>query len=193
MSDLTATQVLGAVTEGLLAGGFGQVTDTEDQAGTPIRVFEDAHSVLAVAVYDSWAILSDRWSSAQGVLVELMSAHFTRTEPKAWEGYLILLTTDDLVSDPLELDRIRRDTTRVRKIVATGDEVMSLSSVMDVLLPVLPLKLDAIAGTTEPILSRLPELLAPFGVARDLTQEVVEAFEHNRSPMEAVWSWRQSQ
>jgi hypothetical protein len=192
MSDLTSTQVVGAVTEGLVAGGFRLITEAEDQAGTQVRVFEDPHSVVAAAVYDSWKILSDRWSSAQGLLVELMSAHFARTEPKAWDGYLILLTTEDVVGEALAIDRVRRDTTRVRKIVATGDDLNTIGAVTDVLLPVLPLRLERISGSNERVLGRLVDLLEPFGVDRDLTSQVVNAFEHNRSPMEAIWFWRQS-
>lgn len=193
MTPLTSSQILGAVTERLAAGGYQQVADTEDGAGTQVRVFEDARSVVAVAIYDSWLTLDQRWPMAQGLLVELMSAHLARSEPKAWEGYLILLTTDEPIDDALAVDRVRRDTSRVRKIVATGADLLTLGAVNDSLLAVLPLELGAVTDGSERILDRLPELLAPFGVDRELARRVVGAFEDNRSPMEEIWTWRRAQ
>lgn len=193
MTTLTMAQILGAVSERLAAGGYVQVADIEDGAGTPVRVFEDAQTVVAVAVYETWLKLDQRWPMAQGLLVELMSAHLSRSEPKSWEGYLILLTVDEPMGDPMAVDRVRRDTSRVRKLVATGADLATLGAVNDTLLAILPLEIDGATKDSERILDRLPELLTPFGVDRGLTERVVHAFEENRNPMEEIWVWRQSQ
>ena len=67
--------------------------------------------------------MSAGWLQAQAALVDLISAFFHRSDAKAWEGYLVLLTPSVLPHDAaLEVTEIRRNTTHVRKLVATGDE-----------------------------------------------------------------------
>ncbi len=193
MPELSLTQLMAASAERLRAGGFSVVADDEDELGTAIRVFEDPLSVVGIATFPTWQKLEAGWPSSQGFLVELMSSRLARSEPKSWEGYLVLMTTDDVMEDQLSVDRIRRDTSRLRKIVATGSELQTLAGVEDVLLPVLPLDIGGLTGKEEPILGRLPRLLAEHGVDENLGREVVEAFEQNRSPLEAVWQWRQHQ
>lgn len=190
---LTGLQVLIAASEELNAGGYRAAVEMEDTAGTPVRFFEDEYSIVALAFYDSWQALSEQWPSAQGLVVEVMSTHLNRSEAKSWEGYLVLLTTDEPVDDPTAVDRIRRDTSRLRKLVVTGKEITGLESVAAALLPVLPLSISAETAEAESVLDRLPDLMAAEGVDREMTRGVVRAFEGNKSPMEAIWQWRQSQ
>lgn len=192
MDAPTATQVLGAATELLVANGFVSAHEIELESGQPLRIFEDRLSVVGLVYFDTWRALEDNWVGAQGALVELMSSGLTRSDPKSWEGYLLLFTPDE-PTDALALDRIRRDTTRLRKLVTTGSELRSITEVSSALLPVLPLTLSDRPLEGGRILDRLPELLATSGTSPELTRLVVEAFEENRSPMEEIWNWRQEQ
>ena len=192
MDAPTATQVLGAATELLVANGFVSGQEVELESGQLLRVFEDRLSVVGLVYFDTWQALEDNWVGAQGALVELMSSGLTRSDPKSWEGYLLLFTPDEPTS-AMRLDHIRRDTTRLRKLVTAGSELRSISGVSDALLPVLPLALNDRAAEAGRILDRLPELLAGSGTSPELTRLVVAAFEENRSPMEEIWKWRQAQ
>ena len=190
MDPLTSTQVLGTASELLVASGFVAVREVELDSGQPLRVFEDSLSIVGLVYFDTWLGLESGWIVAQGALVELMTSDLARSDPKSWEGYLMLFTGDE-PPDALAIDRIRRDTTRLRKLVTTGSELQVLAGVPDAMLPVLPLILDGPAIEAGRILDRLPELLAPSGVDQQLTRAAVRAFEENRSPMEEIWKWRQ--
>jgi hypothetical protein len=192
MDAPTATQVLGAATELLVANGFASAQEVELDSGQLLRIFEDQLSVVGLVYFETWRALEDNWVGAQGGLVELMSSGLSRSDPKSWEGYLLLFTPGE-PTEALAVDRIRRDTTRLRKLVTTGSELRSIAGVSAALLPVLPLALNNRATESGRILDRLPELLAASGTSRELTQLVVVAFEENRSPMEEIWKWRQAQ
>jgi hypothetical protein len=187
MEQLSGSTAMAVAAARLESAGFRSAVELEDASGTTVRVFEDRLSIVALSVYGSWANLEERWTAAQGLLVELMSEHLGRREPKSWEGYLVLLTTDRSVDDQLAADRIRRDTTRVRKLVATGHELTSVSAVEDALLPVLPLELGSLVAGGDQILGRMPELLREQGADEGLAKAVVDAFRANRSPMDAIW------
>lgn len=192
MDAPTGTQVIGAATELLLEHGFLSTGELETPNGHTVRTFEDQLSIVGITFFDTWRALEMNWPEAQGAVVELMSTRLTRSDPKSWEGYLLLLTTDEAL-DSLALDKIRRDTTRLRKLVTTGSELRSIASVRTALLPVLPLELDGSRGEGGRILDRLPQLLAPTGIDPELTRRVVLAFDENRSPMEEIWNWRRTQ
>ena len=190
MHRLSVSQLMAASAKRLQASNFHFVTDAEDEFGTSVRVFEGPLSIVGVAVFETWPQLETGWPAAQGRLVEIMSLNLVRAEPKAWEGYLVLLTSDDLLVDQLSLDRIRRDTSRLRKIVATGSDLGSLAAVDEVLLPILPIEFHSIHLETEGIINRLPMLLANHGIDEQLAVEVIEAYADHRSMVEAVWQWR---
>ncbi len=189
MSELTAAEVLGAVSGRLLRAGFQIGPELALGVGEQVRCFEDDVSIVGVAQFRSWSTLRASWLDAQSVLVDLLSERLDRSDPKAWEGYLVLLTLDRALN-PSEVDDIRRDTTRLRKIVATGDDLTTVSQVDDALLPVLPLSGGVLRHDAGGILDRLPGLLAEKGVDEDLTLRVVEAFDNDRPLMEAVSQWR---
>jgi hypothetical protein len=192
MDAPTGTQIVGAATELLVGHGFSSMGEIETPSGSIIRTFEDRLSVVGIAYFATWQGLDAGWIEAQGALVELMSDRLTRSDPKAWEGYLLLFTSD-LAPDALAVDRVRRDTTRLRKLVTTGSELKSIAGVGDALLPVLPLELDGGTSDAERILDRLPQLLEPSGIDPGLARRVVIAYEANRSPMEEIWNWRSEQ
>jgi hypothetical protein len=192
MSDLTAVEVLGAVSGRLTRAGFQVGPELGLRVGEQLRCFEDEVSIVGVAQFRSWSTLRDSWLDAQSVLVDLLSDRLDRGDPKAWEGYLVLLTVDQPPSSA-EVDEIRRDTTRLRKIVATGEDLTSVSQVEDALLPVLPLSGGVLRHSTGSILDRLPGLLSGKGIDEVLTQRVLAAFENDRPLMEAVAEWRAAQ
>lgn len=192
MDAPTGTQVVGAATEILVENKFEATGELETPNGYIVRTFEDPFSVVGVAYFETWLALETHWVEAQGALVELMSSRLTRSDPKSWEGYLLLFTSDE-APDALAIDRVRRDTTRLRKLVTTGAEMQSILGLADALLPVLPLELSGGSNEAGRILDRLPQLLAPGGIDAELTRRVVAAFDGNRSPMEEIWKWRRSQ
>lgn len=191
MDAPTGTQILGAATELLLENGFNSTRELETPSGHVIRTFEDPLSVVGVVFFETWRALDSGWIEAQGAVVEFMSSRLTRSDPKSWEGYLLLFTSGE-APDALAVDRVRRDTTRLRKLVTTGSELHSIVGVADALLPVLPLEFEDGADHAGRILDRLSQLLAPSGIDPELTRRVVVAFDENRSPMEEIWHWRKS-
>lgn len=192
MDRPTGTQIMGAATETLVQNGYSSIGEIETPSGDVLRTFEDQLSVVGVAYFDTWRALDAGWIEAQGALVEFMSVGLTRSDPKAWEGYLILFTSDE-APHALAVDKVRRDTTRLRKLVTTGSELQTIVGVSDALLPVLPLKLADGGSEAVRILDRLPQLLEPSGINPGLTRRVVTAFDDNRSPMEEIWNWRREQ
>lgn len=192
MARPTAVEVLGASTERLLAAGFSPVEEVTLGSGEVLRCFEDSVSIVGLVEFATWTVLDGRWLDAQSALVALLSERLSRNDPKAWEGYLLLFTLDDPPS-AAALDVIRRDTTRLRKIVTTGAELEYLSDVERALLPVLPLSAARFESSKGRVLDRLPELLAETGIDQELVRRVVGAFDENRSPMEEIWAWRQTE
>lgn len=142
---------------------------------------EDKYGVVAVVIYDTWRDLARGWREAQAHVVELISERLTRLERKAWDGYLVLLTPALAAEEEATVHEIRYDTSRVRKIVATGEEIRSLSDIERTLLPLLPLSQEPVElGEEGSPLDVLPERLAAHGVAPELVAVAVDAFKQRR-------------
>ncbi len=172
-------------------GGYKVVREAEETLGIPSErgfLAEDKYGVVAVAVYETWKDLSAGWPETQSALVAVISREFTRAEAKAWEGYLVLLTPASLGPEAREeADRIRYDTSRIRKLVASGEDLTTLSDVDRVLLPLLPLEPAEVAMEDESsLLGSLPELLAQQGIGRDAADGVVGAFRRREPLLEAL-------
>jgi hypothetical protein len=142
---------------------------------------EDKYGVVVLVVYDTWRDLAHRWRTAQARAVDVISERFTRLDPKAWDGYLVLLTPALVGNEDATVHEIRYDTSRIRKIVATGEEIRSLSGIERTLLPLLPLARDTVdlEDGASP-LDELPERLEEQGIARDLFEAAVDAFKAHR-------------
>ena len=137
--------------------------------------------------------MSDGWHLAQGQLVEAITGSVHQREPKAWEGYLVLSTPGLLPpGDELVVSDMRNDTNRVRKIVATGEEVSGLQQVHDVLLPLLPLTLEGIDDSSGGVLEMLTEMLTEHGISPETSRTVVQAFTQNESILERLHARRTS-
>ena len=169
--------------------GFEQGSPLNLASDGEVRIFEDVRSVVGVAYFRSWKSLEAEWSEAQAVFVDRISSRFKRSEAKAWDGYLVLMTVDSASSESVAV--IRRDTSRVRKLVATGTELTSIEAVTEILLPVLPLDLGGASSSPSSLLERLPQMVERRGVHPDVASAAISAFEENRSPMEGIAALRE--
>lgn len=185
---MTRTELLAATTEELEEANYQRVRIEDapwDESNG--RAFEDQFGVVGVFVFETWENLKRTWPDAQGLLVELISSHLPRHRPKAWEGYLVLLTPGQPPSDERRLvDHIRYDTNRVRKVVATGDSLTSVGDVRQALLPLLPVEPRPPELELEDPLPLLPEILASHGVSDFVAEALVHAFVEGRLLMEAI-------
>jgi hypothetical protein len=189
-TGLTATNLLAAAERALIDGGYQRVP--ESVLGTwsrdSVRVFEDPYCIAAVAVYETWNELSVGWIQLQEALVELISKFWSRSDAKAWDGYLVLLTPAAPASR-LDADAIRYNTSRVRKLLASGDEVRLLADVTRVLAPLLPLE-PALGPSEETALALLPRLLGQHGIDEDAVRALIAAFERRDLLVEALHARR---
>ena len=181
-TPFTVTTLVAAATEVLEDAGFKAVhpSTTSDWRATATRVYEDAYSVVCVAVYETWKDLSGRWVEDQATLVNLISEYFARTEAKAWDGYLVLLTPSVVQeTDRLNATSIQRNTLHLRKLFADGEGLESIEDVRRTLLPLLPLEeYDALEPRN--VLDTLPSLLEKHGVNKDAVQVAIAAYREQR-------------
>jgi hypothetical protein len=176
---LTSTDILAAASEALVLGGYRRIADSvSGKIAGSARIFEDPYSVVQLVVYETWTDLETNWTDAQGVLVELISKYVVSTEPKAWDGYLVLLTPSILPTAAREQAiQIKNNFNRVRKFLATGDELKTTSDVERLLLPLLPLAGEVPRGDqSSRVLDFLPEILSKRGIDRAAVETLVTAF-----------------
>jgi hypothetical protein len=188
MMQFSSTTLLAAATELLAESGFRSVTaESSSRWGSSnVRLFEDPYCLAAVVVYDTWQELLERWPDAQAAVVDIVSARLGKSEPKSWDVYLVLLTAafaDTLAAR--ELNAIRYDTTRVRKLISTGEELTTLDDVKRTILPLLPVSPVSLEPPRD-ILEQLVDALADRGVDRDDVSRVVDAFSKNEALMPAL-------
>lgn len=186
---LNQSQSVGEATRLLREGGFQQADSIEIQPNVELRVFEDARSIVGVVFFRSWHQLSSHWLTAQAALVDRISSRFRRGEAKSWDGYLVLLTSDRAPTAEA-VTEVRRDTSRLRKLIGSGADLVSLESIADVLLPVLPLQLDGSETVESSLLDRIPAMLEAYDVDPVLAAAAIASFEANRTPMEGISDWR---
>jgi hypothetical protein len=185
-TPLTSSQVLATATTALVEGGYSLIPLPSSWTGN-VRLFEDEYGIVALSLFDTWRELLETWNVAQGLMVDLISEHLSRPEPKAWEGYLVLLTTAPVTaSERNDVASIQRDTSRVRKLVITGSEVETLDDVRTALLPLLPLDFAGPATSQEGLMDQLPQMLADAQVSESDVRSVVDAFTHNESIVERL-------
>jgi hypothetical protein len=183
---LSASVVLTVAEEVFIANGF-RVTRNVSGSSLPIDrtlLAEDEYSVVAVLTFDTWTQLMREWADAQAELTGLMAKGLAKSTPKAWDGYLVLMC---LASAPSasEVAGIERDTTRLRKIIATADAIRTTSDVMRILDPFLPIPIPDLATVDSDVLSTLPELLASE-VPKKAVEVVIKAFREMQPPLERL-------
>ncbi len=178
--------MIALASETLSMNGYRVVRDMTDmrKLGDQALLAEDAYSVISVVAFETWRQLEKDWAEAQADLVDLLARRLSRSAPKAWDGYLVLLCAGE-PSDRLEADRIERDTSRVRKIVATGGRLRTSTDVARVLDLLLPLELPSDLSAVEDVLDALPELMKKT-VDRSKLRIVVNAFRDGEPPLERL-------
>jgi len=185
-TELTPAAILAEGARVLAAAGYHVDRSTESKLKLPPEralLAEDKYGIVALVVYDTWTDLTASWAPAQASIVEALSTTYTRLDRKAWDGYLVLLTPALPDAGETTAQHIRYDTHRTRKLVATGDDLQSLSDVSRVLAPLLPLELDTAAiRDTQSLLDELPNHLVEAGIPHDLADVAVAAF-RNQKPI----------
>ena len=191
---LTATDILAAATDVLTSDALGDQAYVSFSGGDraawrteSVRLFEDRYGIVALVVYDTWSAMSTGWPDAQEALVNVISKHLSRSEAKAWEGYLVLMTPAPLPSTETDsAARIRYDTHRVRKLLATGDDLKSIADVRRVLLPLLPLELELPSPEQGSVLDLVSSLLSTRNIEPSSVQALIKAFREQQPLVEAI-------
>lgn len=185
--SLTPTDLIAASSNILEAGGYQPI-----RKGFPIwnttsaRLFEDVYNVVGLAIFATCAELLRSWADLQGSLVDIISQHVKAGENKTWDGYLVLLTSGIAPSGDLDIQAIRHDTTRLRKLVATGEDLRSVIDVERLLRPLLPLDTGQDEIIRRSALEVLPDLLAERGITHNITRLLVKSFDEQMPLMEAL-------
>ena len=184
MLTLSASMTLAS--EKLSANGYRVVRDLDLKALPSDRALlaEDEYSVLAIVGYETWAQLEAEWSDAQAELVDLFSQHLARSAPKAWDGYLLLLCSG-AAPDSGSVSQIERDTTRIRKIVATANTLKTTTDLTRILDVFMPLSIPESKIAIPDVLDALPELLRDR-VAPSAVKTVIEAFRNMEPPLQRL-------
>jgi hypothetical protein len=182
-SGFTTTDLIAAASQVLTDGGYQRIPDSFCEWDTPTsRLFEDEYNVVGVVVFDTCGELLRTWVDLQGSLVDVISRHIGQTESKSWDGYLVLLTPGVAFSEEAAIEAVRYNTTRLRKLVATGDDLRNPTDVERVLRPLLPLGQGRASVRQESALDLLPKLLADQGIPEETTRVLVDAF-REQSPL----------
>jgi hypothetical protein len=194
-SSLTTTDIVAAATDALARGGFRRIPESSlgARVSRNTRFFEDPYSVTEVVVYETWNDLVSSWTEAQASLVELISKYVISSESKAWDGYLVLLTPSVLPNAAFEqANQIRNNMTRVRKLLATGDDLKSTAEVERILMPLLPLSIETIGSDGQiKALDSLPTLLGERGIDAEAVRVLIRSFLEQQPMLERLhdyWS-----
>jgi len=191
MSDssigFTVTELIAMATEILLAADYRQISSGFPDWNTPTsRLFEDEYNIIGVVVFETCTELLHEWTDRQGSLVSLISGHVGKVESKTWDGYLVLLTPALAPSEETELEKVRYNTVRLRKLVATGDDLKHPTDVERVLRSLLPLGLEAADVGRSSALDLLPRILADKGINEEVTQLLIGASQKQLPLMERL-------
>lgn len=182
---LTPTDLIAASSSILAAAGYQAVDDAEWNTATT-RLYEDVYGIVGMAVFSTCSELLRSWPDLQASLVGVMSQKVGRAESKAWDGYLVLLTPGVAPSDDLEIEDIRYDTTRLRKLIATGEDLMTAGDVEQLLRPLLPLRFEQGALSSRSALDLIPGILADKGIDREIAADVVRSFVDRKPLIETI-------
>lgn len=182
-TGFTSTDLIAAASQALTNGGYHLVARRFEAWDTPTsRLFEDEYNVVGVVIFDTCGELLRAWPDLQGSLVDVISSQVGREEGKSWDGYLVLLTPGVAPSEDTAVETLRYNITRLRKLVATGDDLQSPTDVERVLRPLLPLAQERASVSQGSALDLLPKLLADQGIPKETTQLIVDAF-RDQSPL----------
>jgi hypothetical protein len=186
-TSFTTTDLLAAASKVMLDANYQRVTvTTEGWDSATTRLFEDEYNVVAIAAFETCSELVASWPDAQGLLVAMMSQRIGQEEAKAWDGYLVLLSPGLSSTQSRDIEAVRYNTTRVRKLVATGEDFQVVGDVQRVLSALLPLETDAAIVEEKTALDLLPKLLSARGIEEETTRLLIEAFREQTPVMEQL-------
>lgn len=191
MPVLNATEIAAAADAVLERSAYRRLDSSQRLLSpeTTARIYEDVYGVVWLSVFESVAALLRGWHEQQAAFVELLTQHLASEDAKAWDGYLVLLSGDAHHREQAaDIEEIRRDTRRVRKLVATGARIRTLRDVEDVLQPLLPLEVGGTIVPSSPF-ETLPEVLETQGIPRELTRQLATAFESQQPLMRVIQRW----
>ncbi len=190
-TSLTVTDLIATASDTLAHGNYERITNRfPEWETTSARLFEDTYNVVGLVAFDTCGELLRSWADLQGKLVDVISRHVGQGEAKAWDGYLVLLTHGLSPSTETDIEAVRYNTTRLRKIVATGEDLRTTADIERVLRPLLPLGTSDAKVERTTVLDLLPSLLATQGIAQDATKTLVDAFREQASPLERLHKLR---
>ncbi len=154
-AGFTSTDLIAIASQVLAGGGYQQIRGRFSEWDTSTsRLFEDEYNVVGLVVFDTCGELLRAWPDLQGSLVEVISRHVGQGESKSWDGYLVLLSPGFAASEDVAIEAIRYNTTRLRKLIGTGEDLQDPMGVERVLRPLLPL--ESGASEIEPGVSPRP-------------------------------------
>ncbi|MFX4273309.1 hypothetical protein ACQR35_12185 [Pseudarthrobacter sp. J1738] len=171
--------------------------DNERHPSWPVgsMAFEDEYSVIAIWTFESVEELVAGWGAAQDHVVDFLGANVIATDPKSWDGYLILVAMDGVPEElAAELSSIRSDTRRVRKLVLTADDLPTrvtdplelTPQVRRTLAPILDLDLDTTPGRADPLATLPSRIAGSLSGSNAHLDVVIAAYEAGDSPLEAL-------
>lgn len=193
---LTTTELLAAAQTALSEAGYESVNVETAGASTfgNARLLQNKYSVAMVATFETWESLVETWADYQNATVEAMSSFLNKRDSKAADGYLVLLTPRPVAPDETsEANRIRSDTSRLRKLLGTGDDLRTISDVRKILASLLPLSVGERQQATESGLDALPRILEQHGIPAAATKAVVESFKANAPIMQRLHEFEHQQ
>jgi hypothetical protein len=184
---LTTTDLIASASSVLVDGGYRLISGRFPDWETPTsRLFEDEYSVVGITVFETCRELLQAWPSVQASLVEVISRHVGSQESKSWDGYLVLLTPGIAPSEAEAIEFVRYNTSRLRKLVATGDDLKLSSDVERVLRLLLPLYSEDISLRQNSALDLLPGLLAAQMIPENVTRILIDAFKKQAPLLEQL-------
>jgi hypothetical protein len=192
MANLTSTDLISITTEHLHNSGYEEI-EREKFENPPIsdsKLFEDKFGVVAVTVFETWQSLKQEWKESQSWLVDILSRYTTRRDNKSWEGYLILMTPSSPPEDEKSIvQNIRYNISRVRKLVATGDELENTEDIQKVLRPLIPISSDVDLAESKSSIELLPEILAKNNIPKNISEELISAYNEQDSLMDCILNY----
>lgn len=155
-------------------------------------LYEDQYSFIGVSWFASVGQMTTDWPTAQEELWRAATLAPGRLGPKAWDGYLVLLTPETIPPSLASIvTSIRSDTRRLRKIVISGDDidvtspVLMAASIRRALTPILPISIVKSARILDPV-ATLPERLLPTGIERSILEQVISAYRRGEPMVPAL-------
>lgn len=183
MATITTTELIAAATKLLDVGGYRQIlNDDIDWNSSNKRLFEDEYNIVGVVVFETCSELLHSWVDYQELLVNIITKYINKKESKSWDGYLVLLTPGTAPSEFAEIEAVRYNTSRLRKIVATGDDMQSPTEVERVIRMLLPLESEVSEIRDLSVLDLLPDVLHEQGIAYEVSRPLIEAYQE-QSPL----------